>query len=198
MANPVADHWNDKYQQERSLWLEMEPRHLLVSFIDLVPNKGLALDAACGVGINAIYLANHGLRVIGIDISEYALRLAMKQVKSLDHAIDFIVADLSHPWLPDEHFDLITNFHFLERGAIPVYRKALRQGGLIMFDTFMVTDKTVDSPNYYLKPGELKNMFKGFEIIHYSEEERQPTQNRGARGTAQIVARKPASVRAGG
>jgi SAM-dependent methyltransferase len=170
----------------------MEPRHLLVSFIDLVPRKGLALDAACGVGVNAAYLAKHGLEVIGIDISEYALHLAKSKIRHLDYPVEFAVVDLSLPWLPKDFFDVITNFHFLERAAIPVYRQALKPGGLILFDTFMLTKSNIDIPGYYLEPGELEQLFDEFEIIHYSEEISEPSQSHGDRGIAQIVARKPA------
>ena len=194
MPNPKADHWNEKYERESELWLGMEPRRLLVSFIGQIPKKGLALDAACGVGINAVYLAKHGLKVFGIDISEYALRLARGMIKDLGYPVEFAVADLSQPWLPDEFFNVITNFHFLERAAIPVYRQALKPGGLILFDTFMARSKTVDSPGYYLEPGELKHLFEGFEIIHYAESILEPSRSHGKRGAAQIVARKPAAA----
>jgi SAM-dependent methyltransferase len=194
MTKPEADRWNEKYRREIDLWMGMEPRQLLVSFIDQVPRKGLALDAACGVGTNAAYLAKHGLRVIGIDISEYALHLAAKRLSGLDYPIDFIVADLSHPWLPREFFDVISNFHFLERASIPVFRRALKPGGLILFDTFMATDETINTPRYYLSPGELEHLFRGFEILHYSENILNPSQSHGERGSAQIVARKPGDL----
>lgn len=195
MPNPQAARWNEKYRRESDLWLEMEPRNLLVSFIGLVPQKGLALDAACGVGINATYLAKHGLKVVGIDISEYALHMAKSKIRHLDYPIEFAVVDLSHPWLPGEFFNVITNFHFLERVAIPVYRRALKPGGLILFDTFLATESTIDTPSYYLLPGELEQLFNGFEIIHYSEELLEPSQSHGERGAARIVARKPCATK---
>jgi len=194
MPNPQADRWNEKYERESELWLEMKPRRLLVSFIDLIPKEGLALDAACGVGINAVYLARHGLKVFGFDISEYALRLARGMIKDQGYPIEFAVADLSLPWLPHDYFNVITNFHFLERAAIPVYIHALKPGGLILFDTFMARSKTVDSPGYYLEPGELKHLFEGFEIIHYAESKLEPSRSHGERGAAQIIARKPAGA----
>jgi SAM-dependent methyltransferase len=191
MPNPEADHWNEKYQRESELWLGMEPRQLLVSFIDSLPTAGLALDAACGVGINAIYLAGHGLRVIGFDISEYALQLARLKVKHAGLPVEFSVIDLGNLWLPERYLDVITNFHYLERGAIPVFQQALKPGGLILFDTFMATSTTFDTPGYYLYPGELRGLFDEFEIIHYEEFTRQPSRRHGERGAAQIVARKP-------
>jgi SAM-dependent methyltransferase len=192
MSQSEAERWNEKYRQESEFWLQLEPRQLLTSFVHRLPQKGRALDAACGVGINAVYLAKHGLKVFGIDISEVALRLANRRAKKMDLAIELVVADLSYPWLPSEFFDVITNFHFLERATIPVYRQALKRGGFILFDTFMATDNTIDTPEYYLLPGELGNLFYDFEIIHYSEELLEPGQSHGERGVVQLVARKPA------
>jgi SAM-dependent methyltransferase len=192
MSQSEAERWNEKYRQESEFWLQLEPRQLLTSFVHRLPQRGRALDAACGVGINAVYLAKHGLKVFGVDISEVALRLANRRAKKMDLAIELVVADLSHPWLPPEFFDVITNFHFLERAAIPVYRRALKRGGFILFDTFMATDNTIDTPEYYLLPGELGNLFYDFEIIHYSEELLEPGQSHGERGVVQLVARKPA------
>ena len=191
MSNPEADRWNEKYSQELELWLEMEPRQLLVSFIHMLPNQGLALDAACGVGTNAIYLAQHGFKVIGIDISEYALRQLISRVRFLGLPVDVAVADLSHPWLPAQIFDVITNFHFLERTTIEVYKQAMKSGGFILFDTFMVEPPSIDSPVYYLKPGELRCFFDDFEIIHYAEEMLRPGRSFRERSAARIVARKP-------
>jgi tellurite methyltransferase len=191
LHNPEADHWNEKYRRESELWLGMEPRQLLVSFIDRLPTAGLALDAACGVGINAICMAEHGLRVVGFDISGYALHLAQMKAKHAGLPVVFAVMDMGKLWLPEDKFDVITNFHFLVRGAIPVYQKALKSGGLMLFDTFMANKSNIDTPEYYLEPGELRDLFDGFEIIHYEEYARQPSRNHGARGSAKLVARKP-------
>jgi len=191
MPNPEADRWNEKYSQELELWLEMEPRQLLVSFIHMLPKYGLALDAACGVGTNAIFLARHGLNVIGMDISEYALRQAISRVRFLGLPIDVAVADLSRLWLPPETFDVITNFHFLERTTIEVYKQAMKSGGYILFDTFMAKFPSNDSPVFSLEPGELRSFFDNFEIIHYAEEMLEHGRNYRERSVARIVARKP-------
>lgn len=191
MPNREAARWDEKYQQESEFWLQLEPRQLLTSFIHLLPKRGRALDAACGVGINAVYLAKHGLKVFGVDISEVALRLANRRAKKMDLTIELVVADLSYPWLPREFFDVITNFHFLERATIPVYRQALKPGALIFFDTFTTVRDTLNSPDYYLSPGELRNWFHDYEILHYAEKPMVPSKTHGKRGAAQIVARKP-------
>lgn len=191
MPHPDAQRWNEKYRQEADFWLQLEPRQLLTSFSHLLPGTGFALDAACGVGNNTIFLARRGLRAFGIDISEYALHLAKQRAFNLGLTIELCAADLSLPWLPAEYFDVIVNFHFLERATFPVFRQALKPGGIIFFDTFTVTDGTTQAPDYYLQPGELELQFQDFEIIHYADQSAVTTRNHGERGNAQLVARKP-------
>jgi SAM-dependent methyltransferase len=43
---------------------------------------GRALDLGCGTGTNAIYLAQHGFEVTGIDISRRAISLAKRKARS--------------------------------------------------------------------------------------------------------------------
>ena len=43
---------------------------------------GRALDLGCGTGTNAIYLAQHGFEVTGVDISGRAIALAKRKVRS--------------------------------------------------------------------------------------------------------------------
>ena len=43
---------------------------------------GHALDLGCGTGTNAIYVAQHGFEVTGIDISRRAISLAKRKIRS--------------------------------------------------------------------------------------------------------------------
>jgi SAM-dependent methyltransferase len=191
MPNQAAERWDERYQQESDFWLERQPRELLTSYAHLLPNKGRALDAASGVAINGLYLAQLSLKVFALDISEYALKLAKQRAITLDLPLEAAVIDLSQPWLPEAHFAVIVNFHFLERPTFPVFRKALKPGGLIFFDTFTKRADHKDAPKYYLDPGELIGWFQDYEIIHYSEENLNPSKRHPERGLAQLVARKP-------
>ena len=189
MSNPEAQRWNERYQRERDFWIGRQPRQLLRSFENLLPRDGRALDAASGMGINALFLAQLGLRVFAFDISEYALNLAKKRSLSEDTPFEAVVYDLSNPWFPPDYFDVILNFHFLERAAIPIYRQALIPGGLIFFDTY-VRLHGQDNHIYYLEPKELLKYFRDFEIIHYVEEILPKSDSHAERGLAQLVARK--------
>jgi len=69
---------------------------------------GSALDAGCGSGAEAIWLASHGWRVTAADISSQALaRAAEREAASGAHeCVQWVEADLSD-WNPGTQFDLV-------------------------------------------------------------------------------------------
>lgn len=75
---------------------------------DLVP--GAALDAGCGEGTEAIWLASRGWAVTAADISGRALDVARARAAAADVTVDWIETDLS-TWSPAVGFDLVTTFY---------------------------------------------------------------------------------------
>jgi tellurite methyltransferase len=191
MSHPDAERWNSRYAEEGEEWLERGPRKLLQDYADALPRQGLALDAAAGVANNGFFLASRGLRVIALDISEMALRLAMQRARSHALPLSAAVYDLASPWLPPDHFDVIVNFHFLKRATFDIYRNALKTSGMLFFETFVKTTEAGSHPDYYLNPGELLAAFQDFEILHWEEEGASKSQSHPSKGMARLVARKP-------
>lgn len=185
--HPDAKKWNKRYHEEGEDWLEKSPRQLLLDYAELLPTQGLGLDAAAGVANNGTFLAQKGMKVIALDISENALRLAIKRAREEKLPISAAVYDLSSPWLPTDYFDVIVNFRFLERATFPIYRSSIKRGGLLFFETYLQMDPDTTHPDYYLKPGELIRAFQDFEIIHWKEIDGPGVK----RASAQLVARKP-------
>jgi SAM-dependent methyltransferase len=70
---------------------------------------GTALDAGCGTGAEALWLAGHGWQVTAADISSEALAQATARTASSGGAdrVQWVEADLSS-WDPGVHFDLVT------------------------------------------------------------------------------------------
>jgi SAM-dependent methyltransferase len=192
--NPEARRWDERYAVEGKDWLERNPRPLLQDFSHLLPPEGLALDAAAGVANNGLFLARRGLRVIALDISLVGLRLAVRRARAEGVPLNAAVWDLSSPWLPPARFDVILNFRFLARAAFPCYRRALKPGGLLFFETFLKIGDSLPHPEYYLDPGELREAFAGFELIHYLESKVPENEHHPERGTARLVARKPSGA----
>jgi 2-polyprenyl-3-methyl-5-hydroxy-6-metoxy-1,4-benzoquinol methylase len=88
--------------------------HLVAELGELEP--GLALDAGCGDGVNAIWLAQRGWRVLGVDISESALAIARSRAAaaagaSVAERIEWCAADLQH-WTPTPGaYDLVMSLY---------------------------------------------------------------------------------------
>ena len=142
------------------------------------------------MGASSLFLAESGLHVIALDISLVALRLAKQRAGARSLPLEAVVYNLSNPWLPPETFEVILNFHFLERATFPVFRQALKPGGLLFFETFQKAEDDLLVPEYYLEPGELLAAFVDFDIIYWAESVLPATESHPQRAMAQLVARK--------
>jgi SAM-dependent methyltransferase len=106
----------------RAPW-EMGPREELVELVTsgrLTPEAlapGRAIDLGCGSGANAVFLAEHGFDVTGVDFSPVGLAKARRAAESQGVAsITFVEADLTAPTLPgvDGPFDLLVDYGTLD------------------------------------------------------------------------------------
>lgn len=133
---------------------------------------GRALDIATGKGRNALFLAKKGFSVDATDISEVALKEARRQAEQEGLAITFKQADLEDLELPEAAYDVILNFNFLQRSLIPEMKKALKLGGYIVFETYLIDQRVLGHPRnpaYLLGHNELLELFRDFRILNYRE-----------------------------
>ncbi len=126
--------WDRKYAGSELLW-SAEPNRFLVSELTgLAP--GRALDLACGEGRNAVWLAQQGWRVTGVDFSGVALEKAARLAESRDVAVEWVEADLLD-YRPPPGLDLVAVFYLqilaAERSAVlGLAAAALAPGGTIL------------------------------------------------------------------
>lgn len=183
-----AIRWDEKYQDERYNTYT-KPRKILIDHAGYLPHQGVALDVAMGLGGNAAYLCERGLSVIGVDISNVAVRRAKNNFPN----IMAVQADLSHFYLPFSHFDVILNFFYLQRNLMPTLVNALRPGGIILVET-MTQDMLQIKPeipfDLLLAPNELLDLFTHLDIISYHEGWTNSRDNH-PRAVASLVARVP-------
>ena len=187
MLHEDARRWNARYLHEKFENFR-RPRPFLVDHMDRLPPSGRALDVAMGLGGNAGFLLERGFTVLGVDISDVAVRQAKQ-----DHpGLGALIADLSKP-LPfsPASFDVLLNFYYLERSLWPRYRQLLRRGGVLVLETLtldMNRDRQDIDPRYLLQPGELKAAFADWEVIVYREGW-QETHDGHKKATASLIAR---------
>ncbi len=168
MCAEDATRWNQRYSTEERFTSFTQPRQFLVECAPLLPETGLALDAAMGLGGNAAFLLARGLRVIGLDVSWVAVQRAKSRLPELMAA----VVDLKRLALPANYFDVILNFYYLQRDLWQQYRRALRPGGLLLIETLsqeMCSIHPEIEPAYLLAPGELLAAFQDWQILIYRE-----------------------------
>ena len=70
----TAAYWDERYGTAERIWSGAPNAQLVAEVTDLPP--GTALDAGCGEGGDAHWLAGQGWRVTALDVSEVALRRA--------------------------------------------------------------------------------------------------------------------------
>ena len=167
----------------------MQNRHLL-------PASGVALDLACGLGGNALLLAEAGLEVTAWDLSPVAIGRLQGLARELRLTnLCGEVRDVERLPPPEAHFDVITISHYLERRLIPAIIAALKPGGLLFYQTFTriaVSDRGPGNPAFRLEDNELLRLFGALAVRFYREENRLGNLHKGCRDVAMLVAERSA------
>jgi SAM-dependent methyltransferase len=102
--------FEERYRSAPALWSGRPNPQLVAEIADLPP--GTALDVGCGEGADAIWLAERGWRVTGVDFSTTALERATEHAAAagdeVSGRIDWLHADLMQWTPPEKGFDLVS------------------------------------------------------------------------------------------
>lgn len=153
------------------------------------------LDVACGDGRNGIFLAKLGLHVTLCDVSKEMLEKARRSAAEAGVDVTLREVDLEKPGenpFEGQCFGGILVFRYLHRPLVPCLRKALLEGGILMYCTFTTAQRLLGrprNPDHLLNPGELLSWFEDWEVIHSWEGVRPDPD----RAMAEIVCRKRSS-----
>jgi 2-polyprenyl-3-methyl-5-hydroxy-6-metoxy-1,4-benzoquinol methylase len=180
--------WDKRYDQESDV--SKEPSLFLKQQVHELP-RGMALDLAMGTGRNAIFLAENGYVVDGIDSSEVAIEKVRSFAQRESLPINAKHANLTNYQILENTYDVILNFYFLERSLFPHIMKGLKQGGMLLFETYTIEQPEYGRPHnpaYLLKPNELLQSFMELHIIYYHE--RIDKQKGGTKAIASLLAQK--------
>ncbi len=103
------EEWNRRYTGRELLWTGEPNRFLVAETAALRP--GRALDLACGEGRNAVWLAEQGWRLTGVDFSEVALEKARRLAEARGVEAEWVAADLLEYRPESRVFDLVIVFY---------------------------------------------------------------------------------------
>ena len=85
--------WDASYHDGLVPWDIGQPQPAVVRLGSERGFAGPVLDAGCGTGENALHVASLGLSVLGIDVAETALAIALKKAGDRGIEAEFVAAD---------------------------------------------------------------------------------------------------------
>ncbi len=187
-----AEEWDNRYRSgERP---PGEPVTVLRENAHLLPPKGRALEIACGLGANSLFLAERGLTVTAWDFSGVAIRSLQESARRRGFSVTAQVRDVVASPPPPECAEVIVVSRFLDRSLIPHLLAALVPGGLLFYQTFVREAVSIErgpkDPAYRLGPNELLRLFSSLHLLFYREEGRVGDVGKGFRDEAMLVGQK--------
>lgn len=188
------------------------PAPFLEEVLPLLP-RGRTADVASGAGREAVFLALNGFEVEAWDADAEALTRARALAARHGVTIRTMLADVEATERPTslrshepitsnrtqdaesaetrlgaDTYEVIVCFRFLHRPLFPHIARALRSGGMLVYETYRAGQERFGKPRrprFLLEPEELKRAFADLEILRY--EEPSPP---GGPLTARLLARK--------
>jgi SAM-dependent methyltransferase len=136
VSAPVGrEEWNRRYAGSELLWTAQPNRFLVAETGDLAP--GRALDLACGEGRNAVWLAEQGWQVLGVDFSDVALAKARELAAARGTEVEWTQADLLEHRPEQRAYDLVLLFYLQlpeaeRRRIVRAAADALAPGGTLL------------------------------------------------------------------
>jgi 2-polyprenyl-3-methyl-5-hydroxy-6-metoxy-1,4-benzoquinol methylase len=170
-----AVRWDDRYRDAEPI--DARPPEPLGDRVDLaasIPTSGTAIDIACGLGAQSLWLAARGLHVIALDVSRVAIervRAAAETAGCTDH-VDARVVDLDDG-IPEGTpiADVIVCQRFRHPQLYPSIIEHLAPGGVAIVTVLSAVGLAQPAGPFHAPAGELVAGFDGagLEILYASE-----------------------------
>ncbi|MBP2239854.1 2-polyprenyl-3-methyl-5-hydroxy-6-metoxy-1,4-benzoquinol methylase [Cytobacillus eiseniae] len=168
--------WNSKHN-ERMKKLNKPTANPRLKRLSHYLNGGTALDLACGLGGNSLFLANLGYHVQSIDISDVAIGYLNEQASKYHLTIQPQIADLTDANYfqgKANCFDVVILTYYLDRSLFPLIKQMIKDEGYLFMETFYQTsliDSQGVSEQYKLQSKELLAVFGDWDVLFFEENE---------------------------
>ena len=148
------------------------------------------LDLGCGTGVDLVRFARGKARVVGVDLSDSAIRLARQNVAHHSFSAGLLVADGERLPFPDNHFDYVFAHGVVQytangRRLVDEVRRVLKPGGEAVFQGY----NRISWLNALSKLMKVDLEHEGAPVLHkYSPEEFRRTVDGFSRRAARLRA----------
>lgn len=138
----------------------------------LIRPGGAVLDMACGSGRHAVWLAELGYTVEAVD-RDASVLLPLSDLPNIHPRL----ADLEAGAWPyaGRKFDAVIVTRYLHRPLLPLLPLILTQGGVLIYETFMLGHERFGrprNPDFLLRPDELLEAFSSsLEVVAFEQGE---------------------------
>jgi SAM-dependent methyltransferase len=165
--------WDAKYNRPNFVFGK-RPADFLAENYHYLPFEGTVLDMGMGEGRNAVFLAQKGFKVTGVDISSVAVKKAHLLAKEYGVKIKGVVASMIDYKIPAGSYDAIICFYYVDRNLLDKIKTWLRPGGILIYESHTTRQRIHpshrhDPVDFFLKEQELLKMFPGMRVLKYEE-----------------------------
>ena len=189
--NALINKWDLFYNQAEVV--DYSVTKVLADNYFLLPTTGTALDLACGLGANALYLAQQGLAVTAWDISNVAIEKLKVSAATQRLNINACQENIQVESFAKCSFDVVVVSRFLDRTLSDAIIGAIKPNGLLFYQTFN-REKTnrvgPNNPDYLLVEHELCSLFAKLKLVFYRDNALIGDTLQGLRNEAQFIGQK--------
>jgi len=186
--------WNERYARPEYLY-GTEPNAFLAEHCGIL--RGPVLSLSEGEGRNAVFLASHGLEVVGVDVSRVALEKAKELATSRGVEIQTVLADLSTFTPQENHYGSVVSISAHLPSAIrdrlyPLVERSLKPDGMLILEAYSENQLSRDTggpkdADMLMTVDKLRREFPNLEPILLREVEREVSEGEGHTGMASVV-----------
>lgn len=163
--------WDQRYSRPNFIYGKA-PAKFLAENYEYIPYEATVLDMGMGEGRNAVFLAQKGYKVTGIDISSVAVKKSYLLAQEFGVKIKGVVASLKEYKIAPESYDAIICFYYVDRSLLDKMRSWLKPGGILIYEAHTTLERknnTQEPESQFLKEQELLRMFPGMKVLKYEE-----------------------------
>ena len=184
--------WDNVYTEKKVA--AATPSDVLINNVHLLPEAGEALDYACGLAANGLFLAKKGFQVKAWDLSEIAIDKINNYANENQLNLSATVYDLENNSVSIKNkFDVIVVSYFFHRESLRKLYDLLKKDGLLFYQTFSNQQYNEQGPAreaYRLKRNELIDVFSDMQILFYREDDVFVNAENAKLGVTYFVAKK--------